>query len=199
MKTHFLIPLSFVLLFSCNTQKKIIHFTNDSARFSQYKSFAIANFKVGESDISQEGLTILSEIENQIKDKMELRAYRLDNNQPDLIVRYELMSNQRVESRTASPYAYGMYPNMYNPMYSPFSPFGNNYSYTRIILESALLLEITDLQTKKIIWQASVDLNQYSKQNKKEEILAEAISELFDTYLYRAQSNSPDESLISNK
>ncbi|MEQ8471453.1 MAG: DUF4136 domain-containing protein [Marinoscillum sp.] len=171
--------LVFLVLFGCSP--KVIHFVNSKSDFSNYSSFEVVNFKASNTDISAEGAQIFRNIERNISEQLETRGYNNQQDNPDLAARYELISNQITEVRRTT-----------NPYYFP--SYGNYYT-TRTLLESALLVEIFDTKTKKLVWQASVDLKKYTKRNNKEEILREAVTQLFNTYLYRANSNTPDESL----
>ncbi|WP_421894692.1 DUF4136 domain-containing protein [Marinoscillum sp.] len=183
-KSYLLLLL--ILLFSCSP--KVVDFVNTRSNFNGYGSYLVVNFKANQTDISEEGRKILSEIEQNIHLEMNRRSYRPLNANPDLVVRYELISNQAIKTQQNN---YG---------YSPYSTFpSQNYVTVRAVLESALLIEITDVKTKKLVWQASVDMDKYTRKSKQEEIIKDAVTNLFDTYLYRANSNAPDESLISAK
>ncbi len=178
--------LLFSFLFSCHP--KVVDFVNTKSNFNAFDSYLVVNFKANQTDISEEGRRILSEIEQNIHLEMNRRAYRPINTNPDLVVRYELISNQAIKTQQNN---YG---------YSPYSTFpSQSYITVKAVLESALLIEITDVKTKKLVWQASVDMDKYTKKSKQEEIIKDAVTNLFDTYLYRANSNTPDESLISAK
>lgn len=179
----------FCCLFACSLpacSPKIVHFTNDRSEFKNFHRYLVINLKVREADLSEEGREIIGVIRTQIDSQMIRRGYQKSSTSPDVVVRYELISNQRVEvNANQSPFSYGY-----------LSP---SYFSRRTVEESALLIEISSVSTKKIVWQASVDLNRYMKKKGKEEILENAIATLFNTYLYRAGSAVPDESLIEAK
>lgn len=180
MPRYLSIFTGFALCFS-GCSPRVIHFVNSSANFESYNTFVVVNYKVNNAGLSPEGLEIISGIVEVINGEMIRRGYDISHQDPDLLVRYEIISNQRTEV---------------NQNTSPFYPslnWGSSFS-TRTFLESALLIEIMDVETKKVIWQASVDLNKYRKNNK-DEILQIAITRLFNTYLYRAGSERADESL----
>lgn len=174
-----------VISFGCTTVK-VINYVNEESSFKTYKSFAIVNYKSNDIDISAEGSKMINEIESNLENQMYRRGYEKSNSQPDVLVRYELISNQVTQTNSISPYA--------NPYY------GISPSFTsRTFLESALLVEMTDINTKKMIWQASVDMSKFDQADEQEKIIINAISQIFDTYLYRALSDNPDQSLIENK
>lgn len=176
-------PFFYLLVFiALGCSEKIVHYVNESSTFDKYDSFITVNYKVNETDLSPEGKQIFHDIASLINDQMSQRGYDVNHVDPDLIVRYELISNQVTEVSMNNSYYY--------------SPIPRPYITARTFLESALLIEATDSSTKKLVWQASVDLKRYSKRDNTEAILQEAIQQLFNTYPYRAESNVPDESLI---
>lgn len=169
-----------VSLNSCTS--KVIHFTNSNTHFSDYETFSIVNLKYNKN-ISAEGQAIYDTIEKTISSEMVRRDYLENINEFDVVIRYELITNQ--SSNVTSNY---------NNSYGFYNPYPS-YS-VKTIQESALLLEMYDGETKKLIWQASMDLDKASKKNNKEQILEEAVTKLFNTYLYRAKTNTTDESLL---
>ncbi|MFT6865643.1 MAG: hypothetical protein ACJA08_000466 [Cyclobacteriaceae bacterium] len=182
-KWLFIFPI--ILLCKCATVK-VIHFVNEDASFKSYTNFSVVNYKTQGVDISAEGSLLFNEIETNIENQMFRREYQKSNLNPDIIVRYEIISNQVSETRTVSPYA------------NPYSGFGPSFS-TRTFLESALLIELTDISTRKMVWQGSVDLSKYDQGNEQNKLLKKAISQIFDTYLYHSGSDVPDPTLIENK
>lgn len=177
--------LLILLLAPIACSPKIVDFVNSGSNFKNYKTYTVVNYKTKYSDISDDGHAILTLIESNIEKEMERRDYEYTNDSPDLLLRYELISNQQTQYTQNN--------------YSPFYPSFNNYVSARTVLESALLIEMTDIKTKKLVWQASMDMDKYAKKSSKEEIVSEVISKLFDTYLYRAKSSMTDQSLISDK
>lgn len=176
--------LFFVPFFIGACNPRIVDFTNTKSDFKAYATFAVINLKANQASISPEGKEILSIIEQSISGQMMRRGYEEERTNQDLIVRYEIISNQSTQVSQGN--------------YSPYIP-SYNFTTVRNVLESALLIEITDTRTKKLVWQASVDMEHYTKKRKQEEIIEQAITNLFDTYLYRAKSNVQDPSLIVDK
>lgn len=163
---------------------------NDDARFSQYSTYAPVNSKVNHQELSEDGKKLINSIESNISEQMQKRSYEYKI-QPDLYVRYELITNEKTTSSNQN----SAYRNNY------FYP-GSLYSWnlpSEIVQEATLLLEIIDSQNNKPIWQASIELSQFSDSRKPEEILEDAVNKLFDTYLYRARSAKADETLKSSK
>ena len=179
-------PFFYVLLWiTTGCSQKVINYVNPSSAFKTYESYVLVNYKVNQSDLSPEGEQIFSQISSNINLQMARRDYLKEHKNPDLVVRFELISNQVTEVDLNHT---GFY-----------SPFPRSYFTSRTFLESALLVEITDHATKKLVWQASVDLDTYAKKKDTPVILQTAIEQIFNTYLYRSGSDSPDESLIVKK
>jgi hypothetical protein len=175
-----LILMSLLLFVSCSS--KVITYTNPKAKFSNFSSYQIVNAKIGKRQLPPDATELLGIVESQIKMEMEeKRNYEISNISPDLILRYELVSNTRTES------------NNDNSIYSVYSS-----ANTRIIYQSVILLEL--MNNNKLIWQGSYNLNQSKREKKNETAVEKAISLIFTTYPYKAGSGSPDTSLtIKNK
>ena len=160
----------------------MIHFLNESAPYAGFNTYQITNVKINNADISPTGQEIIKHIESSIIAEMKRRDYRPQKD-PDLVVRYELISTQETDVNVNN---YGLY----GPMY-PYRTIS-----VRTFLESALLIEIINLKTKKAIWHASVDMNNYRKEKKMDDIIQKAVTSIFNTYPYKAGSGQPDKSLI---
>jgi len=172
--------LILIFIFGCNP--KVIHYLNDHAPYAGFRTYQITNVKVNNADISATGQEIIKHVESSIIREMKRREYRPQKD-PDLVVRYEIISNQKTDVNMNN---YGLY----NPYY-PYRTIS-----VRTFLESALLIEIINLKTKKAIWHASVDMNNYRREKKMEEIIQKAVTSIYNTYPYKAGSGQPDESLI---
>ncbi|MFY0605262.1 MAG: DUF4136 domain-containing protein [Cyclobacteriaceae bacterium] len=166
-----------------NCQPRIVHFTNSKASFDSYNTYSVVNTKksIGETVLETDPATITAK---QIRLEMNRRGY-LEKANSDLVVRFELIAS------TVSMQVDNVDP------FSPFVPSNNFGNSSRE--ESALLIEIIDRSTRKTIWQASQDLRKYEKSSVRERILNETVSRLFDTYLYRANQSTIDETLRTNK
>ena len=62
-------------------------------------------------------------------------------------------------------------------------------------IAGAVLIELVDNNTKKLIWQSSIDANQTMKKRKEKDPLKKIVIHLFNTYLYQAGNPIPDEQL----
>ncbi len=169
----------FFLLFATGCTVRVVQFINDDANFRSYRSYALLGLKGQNVSAESENSELLQRIEKFINAEMARRDYQINDN-PDLVLRYEIVSSTQTESRNTNPYL--------NPYYYPPS--------YRTITESIILLEMTDYNTKKLVWQASLDLREHNKITKRKDALQVAITNIFNTYLYRAGSRTPDQSLF---
>lgn len=173
----------FLLISAC--APRVVHFTNESSNFRKYETFDLVNLKVSRLDLSPEGEKLISDIEKAIFSEMTRREYRYASTNPTLLIRYEIISNQETDVS---------YNN--SPIGSAF--YGPSITI-RTFLQSALLLEIIDASTKKLVWQASVDLKNYDNIKDQEELIEKAVNQMYDTYLRRAKSIQIDETLKTGK
>mgnify|MGYP006274509109 CR=1 FL=1 len=173
-----MVRFSIILLFlilSCSP--KVISYLNDRSAFSRYNTFYLQNLK--RSGAAREGVT--PRIEQAILGNMEYRDYEFSKDDPDLLLRYEIISSTRSDVRV-------------NP--SPYG-FAGNLS-VRTFNESIILLELKDRKTDKLVWQASIDMRDHAQLRKRKDPLQAAVKKLFDTFPYRAGWPNPDQTLISN-
>lgn len=173
------LSLLIFVFFAIACSPKVVRFVNDDSKFDQYGTYLVVNYKVNNAELSKEGLELLNNIEMRLQEQLDRRGYEAVSSKPDIILRYEFISNNNSRSSVNS-----------NP-YDPFVTVN-----TRTFRESILLFELTDRKTKKLIWQASIDLKQQHKASKKQEELEKAIVALFNTYPYRALNANPDPSII---
>ena len=173
----FILIISFLI--SCSPN--VVTFTNPKARFQNFSSYRIVNVKIGKRKLPPEATELLGDIESRIKMEMEERRnYVSSNIDPDLILRYELVSNTRTDQS-----------NTRNSIF--FDPSFN----TRVVYESVILIEL--LENKRLVWQGSYDLTQSRREARNENTINKAISLIFTTYPYKAGEARPDPTLTSKK
>ncbi|WP_258105014.1 DUF4136 domain-containing protein [Marinoscillum sp. MHG1-6] len=170
-----------LLLIGCASQK-VVSFVNEGVPFANYHTFAVVNYKLGNTPPSEQSASIYEAIEEKIVAEMNFRKYLQENKQPDILARYEIISNQKTDVSISNPYPYGY-----------IMPIITSRSF----LESTLLIELNDFKTKKLIWQASIDLNQYGRDQNIQKVIDQSVSKLFENYLYTAGSASPNPSLTN--
>jgi len=148
----------------------------EGVRFQEFNTYRLINTKLERTNLSKEGREIIDVLEGRIRDEMKTRGYEESNLGPDLILRYDIATNQMTEST------------------SNFSPYGPPVT-SRTFLESVIIIDLLDASKDKMFFQASYDLKQESKQIKKEYATEDAITEIFYSFPYRAGEIKPDETL----
>ncbi len=168
----------FFIISSC--APKSVTYLNEEVGFQNFNTYRIFNTRLDRTNLSKEGRDILDLLEITIRGKMKERGYQESNLSPDLILRYEIVTNRRVKSSS----------NTY-----PFTPTVS----TRTYMESIILLDLADANKKKMFWQSSYDLSLQTKELKREQATEDAISEIFYSYPYRAGQGNTDPRLADWK
>lgn len=172
--------LGLIFLLGCGV--KVIQYINTDAPFGSYEEYVLIGLKgknINNTDPSQD---IRPRLETAIRGEMNRRNYIERSDEPDLIVRYEIVSGT-VSQRNTNNGRIGMVPGMV-PMYN-----------LSTAVESVLLLEIISAKNQKLVWQASVDLRDHSKKTKRKDVLVSAVEKMFNTYLYEAGKKTPSANL----
>lgn len=165
-----------LLLTACNP--KIIGYLDDRADFKNYKTYLMLSFNRPQEKMSAEGNEVLDRLEAFIREEMDRRGYTEVNRNPDLLLRYDLIANSRVET-SVNPYGMTLYPTI----------------NMRTIQESALLIELKKEKNRKLIWQASIDMSDHTRKTKRKDHLQNSIYWIFTSYPYRAGQSKPDPTL----
>ncbi len=165
-----------VVFASCGVN--VVDYLNEQARFNTFESYVLLGMKGQNLGESSDQMAIIRRMENAVVSEMTRRGYRKTDDDPDLILRYEIISGSRTEQNNT------------NSFY--FAP-----PTSRQFTESIILLEMTNFETKKLVWQASLDLREHHKITKRKDVLTSAVQNIFNTYLYRAGSSQKDETLIT--
>ena len=179
-------PLLFAIvallsLTACATYD-VVTFTNSDSSFSNYFSYQLEHLKTKTEAKDIKKPDEILRLEKALHEEMASRRYQQSTSYPDLTLRYELISNQQTTYNVdAFPYRRSFY-----------DPFGYFYNINeRTFTESILLLELKDAATAKIVWQGSLDLR-YSRRSKKvDDLIKDAVTNIFDSYRYIAGSGEP--------
>jgi len=179
-----MIPIRLFFIFflffavSCNTSK-VVSFNNPDFETKRYNSYKLLLGKQDSiSDYSY--VQLHAQIAEGIHREMELREFKEKERKSELVLRYSFYSsnetsvinNNNFNSLARRPF----------PSNRPFGPNFNNITIKNIN-ESILLIEMYDRQTKKLVWQASKELNIAAYKKKKlVEIIPLAISDIFLSY-----------------
>jgi hypothetical protein len=175
-------------LISCATQQNVVSFTNDDANFKKFQSYNIVNYKKGEQKYSLQGELFVKKIEAGITDEMLKKNYEKSTN-PDIIVRYEVISSVNVETNNSNNPQFNSYGR--TNQYNQYNPYDRSNNATSKVIEGVLLIELKDRETKKLIWQASLDLKYSKNKNNEVDMLSNAIQMIFNKYHYEAGSDKP--------
>lgn len=181
MKSCFLLFAAFSFFSGC-AGYNVVHFTNDQFDFGNFYSFRLENLKTKQADSTIQKPPIIIQLEEALIAEMRERDYKREEVGADLVLRYEIITNNRSELDM----------NPYPVRQAWFFPYGYYFDMNeRNFTESILLLEIKLPETQKIIWQGSLDMR-YSKRSKKSDnIVIDAVDKIFDTYRYKAGSAEP--------
>lgn len=163
-----------LLLFVLGCSPRIVSYINPKSDFKSFETYRLVSSKLESKNVTPENTLLFDLIKKDILLQMDKRGYQKSNISPDLLLRYEITSNTRVETINAQ--------NSFSR--NPF-PFQVN---TRTIYESVLLLELFD-NKEKLVWQGSYDLSQQKKEKKTEFAIKKAIGYIFATYPYQALSS----------
>ena len=173
-----------ILLLSFGCSVRVIQFVNTDAPFRSFNDYILIGMKGKNLGNVDGDMDIRPRIESAIHSEMNRRKYAENPKEPDLIVRYELVSGTVTQRNNTNMMGY--MPSI-TPMY-----------YYNTAIESVLLIEILNEKNQKLVWQASVDLKDFSKKNKRKDLLTAAIKKMYDTYLYEAGKNEPNTELLNH-
>lgn len=182
--------LTFVIvniLAACSA--RVISFINDDIPFQNLEKYSIVNTKIRKTSFTEDELITITTIENSIKQELSRRDY-IEDRLPNIIVRWELIANQETGKNFDNYNTNGIF---YNPYYP------SNRISPIVTENSVLMIEIIISSNNKIVWQASTDIDKYSDSKNKDRIIQTAVSNIFNTYLYRANQTKEDITLKSGK
>jgi len=166
---------------SCTAISSSVYTDYDrDAEFENYATYYWSdNFQFEQN--GQEPLFYNSLIQKRLKEAvavhMDGRDYRLEQENPDLLVNTHVTVEEKEISRTEIPYS---------PFYYGYYP-GNINSYTSQYKEGGIVIELIDRERKQLIWQGYVaDVFKEDTKNKRDQIQA-AVAKIFNEYPYRAK------------
>lgn len=169
-------------LICCSKPARVIQFTNENMNFSDYQTYRLINYKSDDKSFSEKGMAVFNAIEAAIDTNMVRKNYAYAD-EPDMIVRYEIISTIETQSNSTwnnrnDPYFYNNY------YYDPNRFYDNSRKFT----EGVLLIEFRDKKKKKLIWQGSQDFK-LSKKETPIQTAQNSVNYIFETYRYTAGSN----------
>lgn len=177
----FLLIVMSVMIGSCSSYR-VVTFTNDASSFKSYHHYKLEHLKTKANQDSTQKPEVIIRLEDAMHQQMTERRYQSVGESPDLLLRYEIISNQQTE--------YNVDRYAYRP--SVFNPYGYYYDLNeRNFTESILLLELKDAATGKVVWQGSLDLRYNRRSKKTDDLITDAVIRIFATYRYTAGSDVP--------
>lgn len=157
---------------------KVVSFESPRANFTNFHEYTLKRPVTNTGELSPEGQQFIDGIESTIQQEMRSRGYELTYS-PDLEISYDIVSSRQQDTNVSrSPFWYN--PWLYGTAYNVYQ---QNYT------ESIVMIEMRDVATGKIAWQGSLDLRYTRSSKRKENILPDAIHNIFSEYPYVAGSN----------
>ena len=163
-----------VLFSACNIYTEINSTTDPTADFSKYKTFAWLLDKADSTNSPYNNEIIRNNIRNYFSKEMSDRGFRVNIEQPDLLLELEIKNAPHtVRHIYRDNYYYSRY--YYRSQY--YSPYERRYYYSaypyynysttnrRVIVDShinnSVTLNIIDAKQKKLLWTGSVEADIY--------------------------------------
>jgi hypothetical protein len=159
-----------VTIWSCSSDRKISSSTNrQQLATSTTYAWADPDIRTG-SNPNYQGDIIDQYIHRSVDQEMASRGYVLNNDHPDILLKYHTYAERRLNSwggyYYGYPYAWGSYWGY--PSYS---------SYT----EGYLILDVVDKQTNKTIWRGTAEGN-ISNQKKLSKRIDKGVHSIFKKF-----------------
>lgn len=173
MKSTALVALGGILMMSCSQALQVSYDYDSSVNLKQFKTFKVE----AEHNIEQDPL-LGSELNRRrlgdaVVEVMEAKGYKLDQKNPEIIVRFMTDVKERQQVRS-------------NNMYSPYMWWyggGNNYS-TYNYQESRFILNIYQKNSDRMIWQgwASGKVKAPTKKEDRETMVKNTMVDILRTF-----------------
>jgi hypothetical protein len=160
MKNHFLffslVLGAAVILTSCNTTSHVE--VAQGVNFSNYKTFGWLNDSLDKSGRTNNDI-VDNNIKNSISTQLEKQGWKETDQQPDVLVDYNVMVKKGVREAIDPVYNYPFSGYYFNPwrhrmgyFYNPNVLRGYN-TYNVPFKEGTLTVNMLDAKTNKLIWQ----------------------------------------------
>lgn len=163
-------------LYSCSPNQAVVKTDYDKdADFSKFKTFYWAE----EIDNNKDGHPLLNNtlvskrIKNSIISEMEGRGYKLSDKNPDLLVNFHIVVEEKTEYRTVpSSFGYRYW------LRDDVRPYNYN--------EGTLIIDLVDYDEKQLVWQGYSSGILKNKEDALESKIRESISLIFQEFKFRA-------------
>nr|WKN39519.1 DUF4136 domain-containing protein [Tunicatimonas sp. TK19036] len=147
----FLIILSSIIL-ACSPIK-ILSEAPEAQEVNHFKTFAF--MQVDEKQMDQASLVLYDEIRKSITAQLRQKAYQIDTENPELLIAFNILTDEQRKEVTKSADPYGAYGRMwpYNPYYRGWYPT-NQYRYKEIQIQKTgtMIIDMFDNQKQALVW-----------------------------------------------
>lgn len=120
---------------------------------SHYKTFAFMS--IDEKQLDQASLVLYDEIRKSITEQLRQKAYQVDAENPELLIAFNILTDEQRKEVTKSSNPYGAYGSMwpYNPYYRGWYP-SNQHRYKEIQIEKTgtLVVDLFNNQEQELVW-----------------------------------------------
>lgn len=157
-KVFGLLMIAGLVLASCGS---VAHIEKDeTANFSNYKTFAWVNSSETESDSTQKTVSLTEQkVRKAVNSELAREGWREVKNKPDLLLSYDVLveksvkeDNNPVYSRPYTRYLYNPYTRRYAAIRYPSQFLGYDYDQYEV-REGTVTITMVDAKTNKTVWQ----------------------------------------------
>lgn len=176
------------MLSACASGPRVYTDADATADFGQFRTYAFLEAAGKNAEADYQTLSG-QRIEDAIALAMEARGYRLDIEQPDLLINFHL--NTEEKTRTSPPVYVGGYYGYRGGMYVGWPGYvepGYVDSYT----EGTLTVDLVNRHSNQMVWEGTaVSRVTSSVREAPNETVRAAVASIFAQYPYRAGTSTP--------
>lgn len=134
--------------------------------------------------------TVAASVRNKVNQELQRQGYRMDAQNPDLLVMVRTNYDKEIEMQTIAP-SYAYYgPGFYSgPWYDYYYPYYNTIGYVSAgpsvravsYTEGTVVIDLIDAQRKQVVWRGAATDNIYDEDEVIEETV-ENVEEIFEEF-----------------
>jgi hypothetical protein len=172
-KSTLVVVVAGILFTACSQALQVSHDHDTSVNLKQFKTFKVESERTMEEDPLLGSELNRRRLGDAVVEVMKAKGYTLDQNSPEIVVRFMTDVKDRQQVRS-------------NNMYSPYMWWyggGNNIS-TYNYQESRFILNIYQKSTEKMIWQgwASGKVKAPSKKDDRDAMIKNTMADILRTF-----------------
>lgn len=172
-----------LLLSACASSPRVYSNIDPQADFNAYTSFGFVE-RAG-TDRGEYASLLTGQLQRATRQAMEARGYRFDAANPDLLVNFNLSTQQVIESRPGPAFGFGGYYPYRWGGYGPWSGWG--YNDIREYREGTLNIDIVDAAERRLVWEGmSVTRLGRDGYQARDEMIDAAVTAIFARYPHAA-------------